>query len=452
MAAPWRLFWLVVLGFHAVAASAWWWLMPGGFPAWHPRFWTNGVAPLVVLAAVVLAIMAARRERLSVLSRALVAFPACWVAGAIAGRAAFPITLQRLFAAPLACGVAMGLVWWLTFRRQLAGETGRSRRSLWTVVVTSAAFGATFPFLIRAPAAETRPTDMAFPEVAGGSTRLEGGISRRVFVHGGDGSVTVKAGGLNLSIQPLQAFISRSPDGCQTILAPVALREGPSRRLISAERVEGGLSALYREDFDALLRIEPDDGAGPIRLEALASLPRRIDSHLNSFCDVEVSGHKRLALSFSPCPEHRIEVLPADYPVGRPIRLAYLDDATGFHVVEASNSEKGPFREMAGGRLKRGEALTITFHDEGKPVASVTLDDWSAQVGTALSPTAGWGLPVNAIEFSRAGNEPNAMAGIYITLASTSVGRGWDSVGHNPGVYRNRLRIEDLRQSQPAER
>jgi hypothetical protein len=450
MAAPWRLLWLVVLGFHAVAASAWWWLMPGGFPAWHPRFWTNGVAPLVVLAAVVLAVMAARRERLSVLGQSLATFPACWVAAAVAGRMAFPITMQRLFAAPLACGAVMGLVWWLTFRRKLAGESALPGRSLWTVVVASAAFGALLPFLMRAPVPATRPTATPFPEVARGGTTVEGSVSRRLFVHGGDGSVSVKAGGLNLSIQPLLTFLSRSPDGCQTILAPAALREGPSRRRVSAERIEGGLSALYREDYEALLRVEPDVGAGPIRLETLASLPRRIDSHLNSFCDVEVSGHKRLALSFSPCPDRSIEVLPADYPVGRPIRLAYLDDAGGFHVVEASNSEKGPFRELAGGRLGRGEALTITFHDEGKAVASVTLDDWSAQAGTALSPTAGWGLPVNAIEFSRAGNEPGAMAGIYISLASTSVGRGWDSVGHNPGVYRNRLRIEDLRQSQPA--
>ena len=52
MARPWRIFWLLVLGLHAAAASAWWWLTPGGFPVAHPRFWSNGVAPLVVLAVV----------------------------------------------------------------------------------------------------------------------------------------------------------------------------------------------------------------------------------------------------------------------------------------------------------------------------------------------------------------------------------------------------------------
>ena len=54
---------------------------------------------------------------------------------------------------------------------------------------------------------------------------------------------------------------------------------------------------------------------------------------------------------------------------------------------------------------------------------------------------AGWGLPVNAIEFQRDG----PVVSLYLTLAATSVGRGWDSVGHAAGVYRDRLVIEPLR-------
>jgi hypothetical protein len=116
----------------------------------------------------------------------------------------------------------------------------------------------------------------------------------------------------------------------------------------------------------------------------------------------------------------------------------------GFHVVEASSGEKGPFRELAAGRLRRSEPLAITLHDRDEALARVVLEDWSAQAGTAPSPTAGWGLPVNAIEFSLGGDGPRSPAGIYITLAGTSVGRGWDSVGHRAGTYRNRMRIEIL--------
>ena len=31
---------------------------------------------------------------------------------------------------------------------------------------------------------------------------------------------------------------------------------------------------------------------------------------------------------------------------------------------------------------------------------------------------------------------------VWLTLAGTSVGRGFDSVGHKAGTYRNRVRIE----------
>ena len=64
-------------------------------------------------------------------------------------------------------------------------------------------------------------------------------------------------------------------------------------------------------------------------------------------------------------------------------------------------------------------------------------------MATQLSPTAGWGVPVNAIEFSLSpyDHSPTGPASIFITLAATSVGRGWDCVGHSAGAYRNRITI-----------
>jgi hypothetical protein len=85
---------------------------------------------------------------------------------------------------------------------------------------------------------------------------------------------------------------------------------------------------------------------------------------------------------------------------GLPSRLAYLDAQGGFHVVQATSGEKGLFHPLASGRLDRGQPLTITILDRDQPVASLTLLDWSSQASTELSPTAGWGLPQNAIEFS----------------------------------------------------
>ena len=83
-------------------------------------------------------------------------------------------------------------------------------------------------------------------------------------------------------------------------------------------------------------------------------------------------------------------------------------------------------------------------------MARISLVDWSSQVDTTLSPTAGWGVPVNAIEFSLVGDEPSSPASIFVTLAATSVGRGWDCVGHNPGTYRNRILFEAVGDS-PSE-
>ena len=159
----------------------------------------------------------------------------------------------------------------------------------------------------------------------------------------------------------------------------------------------------------------------------------------------ELMGFGKLSLSFSPCAEERIEILPSDYPVGKPARAAYMTEDGFFRVVQATSGEKGPFHLLAEGRLKRGEPLAITFYDGDKTACRVTLEDWSAQAGTALSPTAGWGFPVNAVEFFLDDSVLFPTAYVYVTLAATSVGRGWDTVGHTAGVYRNCVKIEPLR-------
>ena len=113
-------------------------------------------------------------------------------------------------------------------------------------------------------------------------------------------------------------------------------------------------------------------------------------SHLNSWCSIVVVGHRELELSFSPCPDTRIEVTSGDYPFGARRGSRILREDGTLHVVEASSAEKGPFRALASGRLARGEPLTITLYDQGEPACRITLDDFSTQAGTALSPTAGW--------------------------------------------------------------
>jgi hypothetical protein len=160
-------------------------------------------------------------------------------------------------------------------------------------------------------------------------------------------------------------------------------------------------------------------------------------------------GVQREVSEISPYPGVPIEVLRFDYPVGRPARFAFVEEDRTFRVVEASSGEKGPFRTLARGRLGPEESLTFTLYDQGRAVGRISLADWSSQADTTLSPTAGWGVPVNAIEFSLSDDSASSPASIFVTLAGTSVGRGWDCVGHNPRTYRNRIYFEKVNTANP---
>ena len=111
----------------------------------------------------------------------------------------------------------------------------------------------------------------------------------------------------------------------------------------------------------------------------------RVCSHLNTFCVMTIQGHQDLQLEFSPCGSARFEPLPADYPVGRPARFAYVGADRVFRVVQASTGEKGPFTTLGEGRLESDARLSIGLVDDsGQRIAEVHLDDWAAESSTAL--------------------------------------------------------------------
>ncbi len=257
------------------------------------------------------------------------------------------------------------------------------------------------------------------------------------------GSLRVQFGKVNVNVEPLLQFTSRSPDRCWTVLAPRRFRVSPPYEFLGWRR-SGDVATLYYANGGPASLSVREATTHAVRIEAQAALAKPLYSHLNSFCRLEVWGHERLSVTFSPCGDRRIEVTYSQYPAGRPMRFAYLDAAGTFHVVEANSGEKGPFRELARGPLPRDEGLAITLHDGDEPVGRVTLADFAAQASTQTSPTAGWGVPENAIEFALTADRPGSAATFWITLAGTSVGRGWDSVGHAAGVYRNRIEFLPL--------
>ncbi len=377
---PWRLLWLLAVASHALAAAGWWALMPGGFPVGHPRFWINGILPPVALGAIGLMIADARKGRTPRLLAGMAAFPGFWAAAGVASRSAFPSTFERLWIIPAGLGLVLLLIWLATARTL----NGIRNLAAGLVFTATAILGAILPFGLRPDAPTTRPLDVAWPE-----TRPVGNDARPTFgrigpatnVQPGDGSITVRAGSVTVSAQPLLKFLSVSPDGAPVVLTPRDHREPPEPRLTGSTWTGDTLVHSYKATADLRLAITP--GEAGAAFESLARLSRPIASHLNTFCDLQIRGHRSLSLAFSPCPDAAIEVSFSEYPRGRPLRFACLGADGVFRVLEASSGEKGPFRELAKGPLGRGEPLTITVLDAGTPVAAVRLDDWSSQAGTS---------------------------------------------------------------------
>ena len=441
-----RILYGLLFGIYGLGAALWFAFLPRGFPVGHPRFWVNSALPITVVALTIRGLVALCRKR-DALPRALVIGSFfLWLAAVLVGWIVFPVSLRRI--APMMC---IGVIAQIRPAYVAWRDLKFSRRWLAGTSIPAVAVAVLVILSQRGGTPDTRPLDPPMSDVQGDGHRYgptdRFRIGRSVLVRPYNEEVRSNCGGLELSIQPLLTFHSRSPDRCWTVFAPWRERVMPDRALLASDRKEGTSRFRYGGTFPAVLTARRDEGSGVVRLDASTRLEEPVFSHLNSFCTITVAGADRLFLSFSPCPGESIEVLPFDYPVGRPARLAYLDAGGGFNIVEASSGEKGPFRRLAGGSLRRDEPLTVTLHDGDRPACRITFEDWAAQAGTALSPTAGWGLPVNAIEFSRSEGHSSRNAYIFVTLAGTSVGRGWDSVGHAAGTYRNRMRIETLREA-----
>ncbi len=417
---------------HGLAALAWFWLLPHGFPAGHLRFWSNELLPLALGALLLVASSGALVARLRPAFEAALAFLALvWLVLGVAAKVVFPLsgTLVAIGGAV----VGLGLL-------AVAGlATEKRRRSLLVAGVPALVVGPLLVLAQRAPEVTTRPLDVAFAALVSSTHSAPSMVTlaQATRVYPELAAVRVEHEHAGLSISPLLTFESRSPDGFWTLFAGRA-RVGPGRKITGFEETDGAARIGYADDGVTRLDVAASGSAATI--DAWTRLDRRIDAHLVSWCELTLEdAEPPLEISFSPCPMP-IEIKPSDYPVGRPARLAYLDAKEVLHVVEATSGEKGPFHELASGPLRRGEPLAITLSAARRPVFTIVLEDFSAQAGTGLSPTAGWGLPVNAIEFRK--RRKQEIADIFVQLAATSVGRGWDSVGHAPGTYRNRMRIE----------
>jgi len=363
----------------AAAVVAWRW-QARGFPVLHPRFVVNEVAPAALLVAGVAALV--RRDRRE--SHAAVA------ALALSFGAAALVLFGRAGAVAAATAIATGLPFAVAARP--ASKLKLVTALLFAAVGAGAAWG------LRAPDPSTKPLGTA-PET---DEAVAGEVE------------DVPCGRLLLSVDPLLQFEQASSGRFWSPFEP--------------DDVRGAIAP-------ATLQVEVESGG--MLIDSARTLTAPVFAHLDRYAMIRVWRAKRLRVRIAPGTP-AVDVLPSDYPSGRPARfLAWSGEQ--LTAWEATSAEKGPFHALAQAPLRRGEPVTLELLDGDEPQCRVSLLDFTAQASTELSPTAGWGIPQNAIELLASDTAP--VQWILVTLASTSVGRGFDTVGHAQGTYRNRMRI-----------
>ncbi len=452
--------WVVIIILQTAAFLLHWWPQRAhGFALSSPRFWSQQVLPWFVAAACLTSLVLLALRRTKAFVGLMYVFPAAYLSGAVTARIIFPISstsdLQYSLYWPcvfrwgfwiplLVCGVLLLC---------LAVLTGLRRRRYWALIVPASLFGlflgSFFIWSQRADAPSTRPYSERFVR-AMASERADDSHEVAIFgvkLKPVGNAIEFDVAHLTVLVRPMMTFFSPSPDRCWTCFAPWDYGIENSREHdFTAHDVDGAYMA-YEGERPAWLRVGlRQDGDSPLHIEAHTFLPEPVYSHLNEFCRVTIRGHKRLSLVFSPMPGSPVELQESPHPdAWNNIReFGYLDADGIFHWAKGAQKEYGPYTEIASGALGRDEPLTMTVLDDGIPMCRVILHDWTSQLSVAASPTAGWGVPANSI-YPRVGpRQDGSPVRILFHLAATHVGRGYDSVGHAAGVYRNRITIEPI--------
>ncbi len=402
-----------------------WFLLPHGFSLGDPLAWANG-AGLAVLAAASLAGWAgALRGRQGPLRAAAWLWVGVWLGLACALPLVFPVT------GPKALVLALGGLAWAGLALVLA-KRGRGRLGL-ACLVWGAILGAQQVHARRGSDPGTRPANPTpLVELPQGPLGPVAGAS----VDGAGWVRLALAGRARLELDPVLRFHSRSPDRAWTILAGRAAHRRQPFLLERVGRAEGVVQCAFGGERPGVVQVRSLSGPR-LSLESRRTLSAPVYSHLNHAWAAHVHGPRgRWWIRFGESEPQ--EVLPHDYPIGRPARFATLREPDRLELVEASSAEKGPFKTLAVSEVRGPIRLTVGCGDA--TLVRLTLEDWAGQASLQRSPTAGWGLPENAIEFWR--DEGGTGVWISASYAATSVGRGWDSVGHAAGTYRNRILIE----------
>lgn len=390
---------------------------PGGFGVTHPRFWSLQVLPwaLTLLGGVVVVALWRGHRTGRV---ALLAFVALAVGMTLHLVLRFPSSRPLLPVASGGLALVTGLLslplWRLPLRRTDA--------LVWALTAVA---GAGAGESLRAPDASTSPAGVAWTPAP--STPRPGPPASLLF----------ERAHVQVTVDPMFVVDSRSPDRFWTALAPPGTRHRTTWE-VTHRRDEAETTQLWWSSHDGEAWTSSRRDAG-LQVEARVRLREPIYTHLATWAEVVFdAGGQPAHVRFDVCGDRPIEVRVSDYPEGRPVRFAYVDADHRLRVVEASSGEKGPFEMLCEGPVAGGP-IGLTLVSEDVEVR-VLVHDFAAQASTEPSPTAGWGVPQNAIQLMRTGGHHGPIV-VHFTLAATGIGRGWDTVGLAPGVYQNRLEV-----------
>ncbi len=398
--------WVLALSLWALpaAATAVLWRPLGTFPVITLAFWaSSGFVLLAWLSAALGLLAASRRDSALLVACTLLPAFALQALG-LTGRFVFPDTFRAVWLGPAVLGVL-----WSVAALPLLG-TLASRRHAVLALCVSALVGAPFgviQVLARRPRtpAGTRPLNLAAPE----SSKATPPPQRLRF----------DCAGRRVDVLPFLSFESTSRDGFWPRAGPPDILEGPPEATLCA------------------LQVEAQDGG--LTLEASTELPHAVHSHLNRFLELQLRGFDAPTLAFDALGPTPFPLKPFDYPHGRPAHFAVVTEGGELRVARGSDAEKGPFVELGRGLVPSDGVLSLALLDGAVHIAHVDVDGFVAQADLGPSPTAGFGMPANVLQFGVPPRQPPGEATpvgvLHLSLAESGIGEGLDTVTHAAGRY-----------------
>lgn len=390
---------LLLLALLVGACLLWSLAMPGGFAVASAPWWLGRGLPLAVASLCAIALFSpALREPLLL---GLFALPAAFGGTLLL---VFPATGLNAGGGPLVLAVATAALVFATIR------PGRSHLHLalpagllWAVL------GIGGGLAMRAPPPSTTPAPLALLEQRPLAPLEEAGAEQLA---------TLEIEHLRFTVDARLHLDETSPDGNWS---------------------------LFSLDHTVQLSCHREDTRAPehtLELDVRCVLPSPAWAHLGHSAVIAIHGGRDLHLSLAEPGAPLTPIAPLDLVGGMPAAAVYLGPYERVHLVRGAANDKGPWTHLASAPMEDGD-LRLWIHEGTRRIAEIELPAFAAQASTAPSPTAGWGLPQNAIEF-RGASEPDGAAQLWVSPAATSLGRGFQTVGYRRGTYRSAVRIRPM--------